>query len=109
MPRRQCGPAHRQQDEVGALVAEAHDREADDTCAGPRHQRYRVRVTDQRRHARRPIGPAQTGFDQVARHQRERIRVARLGESEFELLDSHDADCAIGRRAMETERFDPLR
>src|SRR3954469_7242755 len=86
-----CGAAvrrpDREQHEMRTLVAELYDGEAIDggarRSAGvrvARHHRERLAITDGAHHARRVVLPAQSGFDEVARHHGNRLRVARLGE-----------------------------
>src|SRR5919201_4347516 len=70
-----------------ALVAEFHDGEAVDRRARPGrgfrltgHHGERLAIADRTHHARGVVLPAKPGFDEVARHERDWLRVARLGE-----------------------------
>ena len=74
--------AHGQQDKVGAFVAELHDRKADQQRTVTGDQRHGVAVVHGAADAFGLVLPAESGLDQVARHQRDGLRIVMLGDPE---------------------------
>src|SRR5438876_2212533 len=86
------------------FVAEAHHRESDDPAGFAGSERRGGRVGDQCRHPRRAIRPAQTSFYEVARHPRERRRLALARQSQFDQRVRH-----VGIVPPKSRNFSPSR
>ena len=117
MPSLRCDGRTREQHQVRALLAELHDGEAGERvargggCGRARHpgaglppsagdDRERVAVADRLQHARRVVFPAEARLDEVARHQRHGLRVARFGESDGDRPLGHEKHCAMFCRKL---------
>ena len=89
---------HGEENEVRALVADAHDGKAGGAPRGPRNERHRIRIANQRGDARCPVAPAEPRLDQIARERRELRRVVAVRESEL------DVECRHGGIVPSTSR-----
>jgi len=85
--------AHSQQHKMCALVTEFHDGEADRLTTGARRQHNNFTIVDESEKSLVAVAPAQANFDQVARHQRKRLRVARVGNPQLDSMEHHASFC----------------
>jgi hypothetical protein len=94
---------------VRALVAELDDGEAGERAARrrralaafARHHRERVAVADRAQHARRVVLPAEPRLDEIARHHRHGLGVARLGEADGDGAGRHSKHSAMIERKLD--------
>jgi hypothetical protein len=95
---------------VRTLIAELHDGEAGNHAfrrfrALARDHRERIAVAHRAQHARGVVFPAEPGFDEVARHLRDRLRVARLGRPDGDGAGRHESHCAMRKCCLSRDEI----